>query len=379
MDPSFRRGSLIRDRARALVRRFRNSAPLDDRRTAEAFLLPSTPLPNVHRRLRFVLGTLLGGGALAAFLWYVGPEAVLARASAVAGWAVAIVAVLVVAEAAADGVGVWASVRPLNGGLSARRSVQFAFAGDFFDVLSPAGPVSSEPIMARFFGVATGTGYSEALGVRSVAKYVKSAAQLLLSVLLVGVLLVGGSAPRSLFLTLAGAAVVLGVVGVAVVLARDWVARAAVVALTPVVAAISGVYRSEPHGRDAVVDAVDRFRARAAAFLDAPGLIVLIAVGGLLEQCLTAGALWIALSGTGTGVALVAVVALIPLPQAASVVPIPGSLGAYDLLLAGALVATTGAPAASAAAAVLVVRTFGIGVSLAGGGLAVAFLRGWRP
>jgi uncharacterized membrane protein YbhN (UPF0104 family) len=124
---------------------------------------------------------------------------------------------------------------------------------------------------------------------------------------------------------------------------------------------------------------VDRFRARAAAFLDAPGLIVLIAVGGLLEQCLTAGALWIALSGTGTGVALVAVVALIPLPQAASVVPIPGSLGAYDLLLAGALVATTGAPAASAAAAVLVVRTFGIGVSLAGGGLAVAFLRGWRP
>ena len=336
----------------------------------------------MHRRLRFVLGTLLGGGALAAFLWYVGPEAVLARASAVAGWAVAIVAVLVVAEAAADGVGVWASVRPLNGGLSARRSVQFAFAGDFFDVLSPAGPVSSEPIMARFFDVVTGTGYSEALGVRSVAKYVKSAAQSLLSVLLVGVLLVDGSAPPSLFLTLAGAAValgVVGVVGVAVVLARDWVARAVVVALTPVVAAVSSAYRSEPHGRDTVADAVARFRARAAAFLDAPGLIVLIAAGGLLEQCLTAGALWIALSGTGTGVALVAVVALIPLPQAASVVPIPGSLGAYDLLLAGALVATTGAPAASAAAAVLVVRTFGIGVALAGGGLAVAFLRGWRP
>jgi uncharacterized membrane protein YbhN (UPF0104 family) len=156
------------------------------------------------------------------------------------------------------------------------------------------------------------------------------------------------------------------------------VARAVVVVLTPVVAAISSVYRSEPHGRAAVVDAVARFRTRAAAFVDAPGLVVLIAAGGLLEQFLTAVALWVALSGTGTGVALVAVVALVPLPQAASVVPIPGSLGAYDLVLAGALVATTGAPATSAAAAVLVVRTFELGVSLGGGGLAVAFLR-WRP
>lgn len=332
----------------------------------------------MYRHVRFVLGVLLGGSALAAYLWYVGPGAVVERASVVTRWAVVAVALLVVAEAAADGIGVWASVRPLNGGLSPRQSVQFAFAGDFFDVLSPAGPVSSEPIMAQFFGVATGTGYSEALGVRGVAKYVKSGAQLLLSVLLVSVLLVGGSAPRSLLVTLAGAAVALAVGGVAVVLARDWVARAVVVVLAPVVAAISGLYRSEPHGRDAVADAVARFLTRVAAFRDTPGLLVLVAVGGLLEQLLTAGALWAALSGTGTGVALAAIVALVPLPRAASVVPIPGSLGAYDLLLAGALVATTGAPAAGAAAAVLVVRTFELGVSLAGGGVAVAFLRGRR-
>jgi uncharacterized membrane protein YbhN (UPF0104 family) len=156
-------------------------------------------------------------------------------------------------------------------------------------------------------------------------------------------------------------------------------ARAVVFALTPVVAAVSGLFRPEPHGRDAVADAVARFRMRVAAFRDAPGLLALIAIGGLLEQLLTADALWVAFSGTGTAVALVAVVALVPLPQAASVVPIPGSLGAYDLLLAGALVAVTGAPATSAAAAVLIVRTFGLGVSLAGGGVAVAFLRGWRP
>lgn len=365
------------DQARVLARRFKTANPSPA--YCGGFFITVRPARNVHRHLRFVLGILLGGSALVGYLWYVGPAIVLERASAIAGWAIAAVAVLVVAEAAADGVGVWASVRPLNGGLSPGRSVQFAFAGDFFDVLSPAGPVSSEPIMAQFFGVATGTSYSEALGVRGVAKYVKSAAQLLLSVLLVSVLLIGGSAPRSFLFTLAGAAITLGVVGVAIVLARDWVARAVVRVLTPVVTTISALYRSEPHGRATVTDAVARFRTRVATFRNAPGLIALIAVGGLLEQLLTAGALWVALSGTGTGVALVAIVALVPLPQAASVVPIPGSLGAYDLLLAGALVATTGTPAASAAAAVLVVRTFGLSVSLAGGGLAVAFLRGWRP
>ncbi|WP_267642605.1 lysylphosphatidylglycerol synthase domain-containing protein [Haloarchaeobius amylolyticus] len=334
----------------------------------------------MQRHVRFVLGLLLGAVALAGYLLYVGPEAVLGRATAVAGWAVAVVAVLVLAEAAADGIGVWASIRPLNGGLSPGRSVQFAFAGDFFDVLSPAGPVSSEPIMAQFFAVATDTDYSEALGVRGVAKYVKSAAQLLLSVVLGGVILTGGSASRSLFLTLVGATVTLGVAGVAIVLARDWVARAIVFTVTPVLRVVSGLYRDDPYGRETVADAVARFRSRAAAFRDAPGLVALIAVGGLLEQLLTAGALWVALSGTGTGtgVALVAIVALVPLPRAASVVPIPGSLGAYDLLLAGALVAVTGVTATNAAAAVLIVRTFEFGVSLGGGGLAVAFLRARR-
>ncbi|RNJ26148.1 lysylphosphatidylglycerol synthase domain-containing protein [Halosegnis longus] len=333
----------------------------------------------MHRRVRFLLGALLGGSALGGYLWFVGPTAVFERLSAVPRWAVAVVAVLILAEAAVDGIGVWASVRPLNGGLSGSRSVLFAFAGDFFDVFSPAGPVSSEPIMAQFFAVATGTDYSEALGVRSVAKYVKSAAQLLLSVVLVALLLAGGTAPRSLLVTLAGAAVALALVGIALVLARDLLARVAVAALTPVAAALSGLFGTEQYGRERVAAAVNRFRTRAAAFRDAPGLVALIAVGGLLEQCLTASALWVALSGTGSGVALVAVIALIPLPQAASVVPIPGSVGAYDLLLAGALVATTGVPAASAAAGVLVVRTFELVVSLAGGGIAVAFLRARRP
>ncbi|WP_435101279.1 lysylphosphatidylglycerol synthase domain-containing protein [Halarchaeum sp. P4] len=333
----------------------------------------------MRRAVRFAVGATLGGSALSVYLLHVGVDEVVRRATAVAPWAVALVFALVVLEALADSIGVWASVKPLGDGLSPGQSVQFALAGDFFDTLSPAGPVSSEPIMARFFGVATETTYSEALGVRGLAKYVKAAAQLALSTVLVGVLLVGGVAPQFVATTLVGAVLVLLVVGVALVRGRVHVSKLLVIVFAPVVTRLSALYRDQPHDRDVVADAVERLWARALHFRGEPGLVGLIVLGGLLEQVLTAGALWVALSGTGTAVALVPIVVVMPLPQAASMVPVPASLGAYDLLLAGALVVMTGAPLVSATAAVLVVRLFGLLVALAGGGLATGFLRGWRP
>jgi uncharacterized membrane protein YbhN (UPF0104 family) len=94
---------------------------------------------------------------------------------------------------------------------------------------------------------------------------------------------------------------------------------------------------------------------------------------------LTAGALRLALGGIGVPVALLPIVAVIPLPQAASVVPVPASLGAYDVLLGAVLGLLTVASQADAAAAVFAVRTFSIGSALAVGGLSTGFLRGWRP
>ncbi|GGL66430.1 lysylphosphatidylglycerol synthase domain-containing protein [Halocalculus aciditolerans] len=333
----------------------------------------------MRRELRFAAGVALGAGALAVSLFAVGPGAVLDRVTAIALPAAAVVFAVVLVEATVDGLGVWASVRPLNRGLTPGQSVQFAFAGDFFDTLSPAGPVSSEPIMARFFGVATDTSYSDALGVRGVAKYVKSAAQVALSLVLVAVFLLTGPAPRVVVATFAGAAVVLVVAAAALLAARASIAAAATALLAPVVRRVSALYRDDPHDRDTVAAAVDRFWTRVLAFRDTPRLLGLVALGGVLEQLLTATALWVALAGTGTPAALLPIVAIVPLPQAASVVPIPASLGAYDVLLAGAVVLMTGVPADAAAAAVLVVRTFGLLTAVGGGGLATAFLRGWRP
>ena len=329
--------------------------------------------------IRFLGGVVLGGGALAGYLLYVGPGDVAARASAVAPWALALVVVLVVTEGIVDGVGVWASVRPLGDGLSWPQSVQFALAGDYFDTLSPAGPVSSEPIVARFLGVETDTAYSEALAVRSVAKYVKAAAQLALSVAVGLLATVGGSAAGDLVTTLGGAVLGVFLLGAVVVTARRPLTRLLVFVLTPVVAVVSSLYREDPHDRSVVERAFERFWDRVFQFRGAPKLLALVALGGMAEQILLAAALWTALAGTGTSAVLFPLVVVVPLPQVASVVPIPGSIGAYDVLLSGAVALVTGAPVAAATAAVLVVRTVSIPFAVTVGGLAAAFLRGWRP
>lgn len=332
----------------------------------------------MRRPTRFAVGTFLGGGALVGYLAFVGVEDVLARAGAVAPWAVGLVVFVVAAEGLVDSVGVWASSRPLGNGLSVREAVTFAMAGDFFSILSPAGPVSSEPILARFLAVTTGTTYSEALGVRTTAKYVKSGAQAIVSVVLGAAVLAGGADAGGVLLTFGVAIVVVVALGVSVVVFRQRVSQVTVAALTPVLTRVSGIYREDPSDRAAVDRAVGRFFTRALSFRDRPGLVALIALGGVLEQAFIAGALWVGLAGTGTVTALLPIVVLVPLPEVSSALPIPGSVGAYDVLLSGALVVATGAPAVTTAAAVLVFRTVSVPFGLCVGGVAAALLRGWR-
>lgn len=343
----------------------------------------------VRRLARFLVGLAVGLAALAVTVQFVGVADVVARARRLAAWALVAVVALVVCEALVDGVGVWASTQPLGTGLDGGDSVRFALAGDFFDTVSPAGPVSSEPVVARFLSVATGTGYADALGVRSTAKYVKSGSQLAVSAALGALVVATGSVPTAtaasgpspavLVGTLVAATVGLLLVGVAAVRARGVLSRLVVAVLAPVVRRLSGLWRAEPYGREAVVAAVDRFWGRALVFGERPRLLGTIAVAGVAEQLLTAGALWVALAGTGSTAAYVPLVALVPLPQVASVVPIPGSVGAYDLLLVGAVVAVVAVPASAATAAVLVVRTTALPVALVVGGVAAATLRGWTP
>lgn len=231
--------------------------------------------------------------------------------------------------------------------------------------------------MARFFSVATGAGYAEALGVRSTAKYVKSGTQVVFSAAL-GLFVLAGS-PDATPVLLAFGASLAGVVllGGVILRTRARLSTGLVTVLTPVVARVSALYREQPHGRAFVAAAADRYWQRVVGFRETPGLLALIAVGGLVEQLLTAAALWVALAGLGVESAFLPVVVVVPLPQVASVVPVPGSLGAYDLLLGGALVVVAGIPTTAATAAVLVVRTLTLPFRGVVGGISVASLRGW--
>lgn len=329
--------------------------------------------------LRFLVGVGAGSAILVGYLYTVGAETVLSRVTVVAPWALAVVALLVILEGLADAIGVWASIAPLGNGISKAQSVQFALAGDFFDTLSPAGPVSSEPIMARFFSVETETGYSEALGVRSTAKYVKSGVQVLFSGTLGLFILLDTPAATPIVLTLGISLTGLVLFGGLILRSRTRLSTGLVVVLTPVVTWLSSLYRDQPYDRAFVATAVDQYWQRIVDFRETPRLLLLIAVGGLLEQFLTATALWVALSGVGVDSVFLPILIVIPLPQVASVIPIPGSLGAYDVLLGGALVVVTGVPTAVATAAVLLFRTLSLPFSALAGGLCVGCLRGWRP
>jgi uncharacterized membrane protein YbhN (UPF0104 family) len=333
----------------------------------------------MHPRVRFLVGVLLGGGALLVYAAVVGVEDILARVAGLEPAVLGLLLVLVVAEGAVDGIGVWASVRPLGEGLTGPRSVQFALAGDFFDVVSPAGAVTSEPIMAQFIGVATETTYSDALGVRGVAKYVKAGGQLLLSGAVGVAILAGDPAASTVLVTIGAAVAVVAALGLAVLVFRRPLTLLATAVLTPIAARVSALYREDPHDRAWVEAALERFATRVAAFRSHPRLLALIVLGGVLEQVLVALALWVLLGALGTSAAVLALLVIVPLPQAGTVVPVPASLGSYDALLGGGIVLTTGVPLAAAATAVLVFRTTTIAFSVAAGGLCVAFLRGWRP
>jgi uncharacterized membrane protein len=177
--------------------------------------------------------------------------------------------------------------------------------------------------------------------------------------------------------TLALAVAGLVVLGGALLVAREHVSRGVVRVLAPVVTRVSKLYRSEPHDRSVVVGAVDRFWRRVLGFGGSPSLLGLIALGGVLEQVLTAAALSVALAGTGTPAPLLPLlVSRYRRSRASS--RSRGAWGAYDLLLGGALVLVTGASPAAAAAAVLVVRTVALPFGVTAGGICATFLPGWR-
>ncbi len=330
----------------------------------------------MRRRLRFLVGLGLGVTGLAIYLSLIGAEQALGRVLSVTRLVLLTVLLLVVLEGVVDGLGVWASVRQLNGGVSPLSAVRLALAGDFFDILSPAGPVSSEPMVAVATRRLTETSYTEVLGARTVAVYTKATAQVFVSSALGLLILTGqprGGRVLSLFLVLSVGSILL-----VWLLARFWSSlRAGAIAIGRALGRAIP-FEGGRRARDRLPEEpLSGFEGRARALSRAPRLVVLIGIGGLLEQCLTATALYVALAGIGEPVSLAVLVVLVPFPQVAAVVPVPAGIGAHETLMAGAVSLVAGVAIVPATAAVLVLRTLSIPFGLSVGGLSAALLPGW--
>lgn len=333
----------------------------------------------MRKSFRLLIGLCLGIITLGTYIYSIGASVVVNRITAVASSVAVIVFLLVVVEGVVDGLGVWASIAPLGEGLNWHESIQFALAGDFFDILSPTGPVGSEPVMARFYSVKTDTGYADALGVRSSAKYIKSGAQIFLSSILGFVIALESPSSTLIIFAFCSVTAILLVVGFLTIRFHNYLSIGLVAILTPVVNRLSLLYRENPYDKNVVTGAVDRYWERVMCFRQSPQLIFIIAIGGILEQVLTAAAIGVTLITITGNIAPLYLIFLIPFPQVARIFPIPGSLGAYDLLLVGVIVFLTSTSETPATAAVLMVRTFMLLFGASVGGLCVSTIKGWKP
>ncbi len=94
---------------------------------------------------------------------------------------------------------------------------------------------------------------------------------------------------------------------------------------------------------------------------------------GLAGQLTAATTLWVALAAVGVDPPFVALLFVIPVAQLSGVMPTPGGVGGAEILLASALVATTGIGAAAAGAAAVLYRAGAFWLPSVAGGVVTAW------
>lgn len=119
---------------------------------------------------------------------------------------------------------------------------------------------------------------------------------------------------------------------------------------------------------DAAVEALEQIAGDRPTLV---GGVSASAIGWLLFAAM----LWLALRAVGVTVPVAVPLFVVPLATVMDVVPTPGGLGSEDATLVLLLVLTTGIPAASATAAVVVHRIASVLFPVALGGASVALLR----
>lgn len=325
---------------------------------------------------RVILGFAVAIALLLVLLYVVGLDAVLA-ALARADPGVLVVIVLVVAGVLVA----WSrtlalAFRAFGIRASAPLTVLLFATHQFVDNVTPMSAVVGSPFSALLLSRATASEYEAGLAAAVTAAFLNFAPAPLLGVaglVYFAATVALGTAVRSLAASLAVVLVALATLG-----AVGWRyrRRLAAVAVRGVVALAGPFDRlvpgSNPPDGDEVADRIAGLVDDLEAFAADRRALALAFAAGTVGWLLLAAALWLSLYGLGHAVPVAVVVFAAPLTTVTELVPLPGGVGSAEAVLVLLLVPTTGVPAPTVTAAVLVYRGATYWLTLVSGGAATA-------
>lgn len=342
--------------------------------------MSARPLP-----LRAVaIGFALAVAAVAVVVGAIGVDRIAAAIAAAEPSAVGALLAFTLVWFCAWSLSLFVALRSLGVSVSAPRTALVYASATFFNGLTPFAQLGGEALTAAVLARSTDVAYETGLSAVAASDAINLVPSVLLAGTGLGLLAASDSLPPGFRLA---AVVLLGVVvAVGAVAAFAWSVRRSVARLfvRGSVAALRAADRARRRVTTvdpaAVGARVDRFVA---------GFEHLLADRRRLATCLAlsvvgwaglAFALRASLAAVGHPVPFRVVAFVLPVAMVAAVVPLPGGAGGVEAALVGLLVVVDGAPAATAAAAVILYRgaTFWLPL-LVGGGVTVVLATGGRP
>lgn len=336
------------------------------------------------KRERLPWRTIVGGflvaiGLLAGLVYVVGVSAVLAVLASADRVAVLAVLGMALVWMFAWSVSLYLVLGTLAVPTSIPRSFLLYTNVLFANDVAPFSVVGAEPIAALLVSRATGSTYERsfaAVASVDVLNFLPAPAFAAFGLLYFVVTATLGKAVEVVVGSLLGIFVLLGVGGYLGWRYRYHLADAL---LAAVVAVERRVARRTSTVRLPDPDLLER---RVRTLLDALDRVaadrrtLLLGVGAsTVGWTVLASTLWVALWAVGHPVPIEAPLFIVPLTTVTDLVPLPGGVGSVDAALVLLLVATTGVPAATATAAVLLHRAASFLLPVVLGGVAVAVVQ----
>jgi uncharacterized protein (TIRG00374 family) len=332
-----------------------------------------------------VLGFAGAVVVLAVLFWLVGVDAVVAALAGARPGVVVLVVPVAILWLSAWGMALYTVLDALGEPISRVSAVLVFSAAVFSNNVTPFGQAGGEPLSALLISEAADSEYETGLAAIASVDALHFVPSLGLATIgLVFFAVKTASLGRNLLIAaLAVGVLVLAVPAVAYLgwRYREAVEAAAVRALTPVIRLLTRLLpRRNPPTRTTVARRVGSFFEAIDRVANSPRSLVAAVSFSLVGWLALSTSLWLSVSALGVTIPVAAALVVIPVGSIAGITPLPGGLGGIETAFVVLLVSTTGIPAATASAAVVIHRgaTYWLPTMIGGTTAAVLGARGSR-